>query len=69
MLKVNYDYCMCNNYFCIISIQQREQSPSELIYFGLSSYSSSLQWGVASPILRCDDAFEKMVHTLLERSA
>uniref|UniRef100_A0A8P4JZJ6 GREB1 like retinoic acid receptor coactivator n=1 Tax=Dicentrarchus labrax TaxID=13489 RepID=A0A8P4JZJ6_DICLA len=29
--------------------------------------TSSLQWGVASPILRCDDAFEKMVHTLLER--
>uniref|UniRef100_A0A7N6ADX1 GREB1 like retinoic acid receptor coactivator n=1 Tax=Anabas testudineus TaxID=64144 RepID=A0A7N6ADX1_ANATE len=42
-------------------------SPSELVYFGLSDYSSSLQWGVASPILRCDDAFEKMVHTLLER--
>uniref|UniRef100_A0A3B4YBR3 GREB1 like retinoic acid receptor coactivator n=1 Tax=Seriola lalandi dorsalis TaxID=1841481 RepID=A0A3B4YBR3_SERLL len=33
----------------------------------LQDYSSSLQWGVASPILRCDDAFEKMVHTLLER--
>ncbi|XP_029380299.1 GREB1-like protein isoform X2 [Echeneis naucrates] len=44
-----------------------EQTPSELIYFGLRDYSSSLQWGVASPILRCDDAFEKMVHTLLER--
>uniref|UniRef100_A0A3Q1HGH0 GREB1 like retinoic acid receptor coactivator n=1 Tax=Anabas testudineus TaxID=64144 RepID=A0A3Q1HGH0_ANATE len=39
----------------------------KLVYFGLSDYSSSLQWGVASPILRCDDAFEKMVHTLLER--
>ncbi|KAM3866398.1 GREB1-like protein [Diretmus argenteus] len=44
-----------------------EQSPHELLYFGLRDYSSSLQWGVASPILRCDDAFEKMVHTLLER--
>uniref|UniRef100_A0AAQ4RG45 GREB1 like retinoic acid receptor coactivator n=1 Tax=Gasterosteus aculeatus aculeatus TaxID=481459 RepID=A0AAQ4RG45_GASAC len=44
-----------------------EQSPNELLYFGLRDYSSSLQWGVASPILRCDDAFEKMVHTLLER--
>nr|XP_020447080.1 GREB1-like protein isoform X2 [Monopterus albus] len=43
-----------------------EQSPSELIYFGLRDYTSSLQWGVFSPILRCDDAFEKMVHTLLE---
>uniref|UniRef100_A0A8P4KEI1 GREB1 like retinoic acid receptor coactivator n=1 Tax=Dicentrarchus labrax TaxID=13489 RepID=A0A8P4KEI1_DICLA len=39
----------------------------KLVYFGLRDYSSSLQWGVASPILRCDDAFEKMVHTLLER--
>uniref|UniRef100_A0A3P8Z7P0 GREB1 like retinoic acid receptor coactivator n=1 Tax=Esox lucius TaxID=8010 RepID=A0A3P8Z7P0_ESOLU len=38
-----------------------------LVYFGLRSYSRSLQWGVASPILRCDDAFEKMVNTLLER--
>ncbi|TMS09882.1 GREB1-like protein [Larimichthys crocea] len=46
---------------------QGEQSPSDLVYFGLRDYSSSLQWGVASPILRCDDAFEKMVHTLLER--
>ena len=53
----------------IISPQQGEQSPNELFYFGLRDYSSSLQWGVASPILRCDDAFEKMVHTLLERSA
>ncbi|XP_029930895.1 GREB1-like protein isoform X2 [Myripristis murdjan] len=44
-----------------------EQSPEDLVYFGLRDYSSSLQWGVASPILRCDDAFEKMVHTLLER--
>lgn len=51
-----------------ISVQQREQSACELLYFGLRDYSSSLQWGVASPILRCDDAFEKMVHTLLERS-
>ncbi|KAM6919485.1 GREB1-like protein isoform 4-T5 [Lycodopsis pacificus] len=46
---------------------QGEQPPNELLYFGLRDYSSSLQWGVASPILRCDDAFEKMVHTLLER--
>lgn len=51
----------------MIFFQQREQSPNELLYFGLRDYSSSLQWGVASPILRCDDAFEKMVHTLLER--
>nr|XP_061835256.1 GREB1-like protein isoform X2 [Nerophis lumbriciformis] len=42
-------------------------SSGELVYFGLMDYSRSLQWGVASPILRCDDAFEKMVHTLLQR--
>ncbi|KAG7455322.1 hypothetical protein MATL_G00255260 [Megalops atlanticus] len=36
-------------------------------YFGLSNSSRSLQWGVASPILRCDDAFEKMANALLER--
>ncbi|XP_036941082.1 GREB1-like protein isoform X3 [Acanthopagrus latus] len=46
---------------------QGVQSPNDLLYFGLRDYSRSLQWGVASPILRCDDAFEKMVHTLLER--
>uniref|UniRef100_A0A3P8W2V9 GREB1 like retinoic acid receptor coactivator n=1 Tax=Cynoglossus semilaevis TaxID=244447 RepID=A0A3P8W2V9_CYNSE len=46
---------------------QGEQSNSELLYFGLKDYSKSLQWGMASPILRYDDAFEKMVHTLLER--
>uniref|UniRef100_A0AAZ3RRZ4 GREB1-like protein n=1 Tax=Oncorhynchus tshawytscha TaxID=74940 RepID=A0AAZ3RRZ4_ONCTS len=44
-----------------------ELSPKDLVYFGLRDYSSSLQWGVASPILRCDDAFEKMINTLLER--
>ncbi|XP_041752358.2 GREB1-like protein [Coregonus clupeaformis] len=44
-----------------------ELSLKELVYFGLRDYSSSLQWGVASPILRCDDAFEKMISTLLER--
>uniref|UniRef100_A0A8C7UJC9 GREB1-like protein n=1 Tax=Oncorhynchus mykiss TaxID=8022 RepID=A0A8C7UJC9_ONCMY len=38
-----------------------------LVYFGLRDNSSSLRWGVASPILRCDDAFEKMVNMLLER--
>lgn len=45
-----------------------EQSDKDLIYFGLKDYGSSLHWGVASPILHFDDAFEKMVHTLLERS-
>uniref|UniRef100_A0A6Q2ZFC1 GREB1-like protein n=1 Tax=Esox lucius TaxID=8010 RepID=A0A6Q2ZFC1_ESOLU len=51
-----------NEVHCTFSIQEVEQ-----VYFGLRSYSRSLQWGVASPILRCDDAFEKMVNTLLER--
>ncbi|XP_016097088.1 GREB1-like protein [Sinocyclocheilus grahami] len=46
---------------------QAEASPKDLVYFGLKDYSRSLQWGVASPILRCDDAFERMVKTLLER--
>ncbi|XP_065124131.1 GREB1-like protein [Paramisgurnus dabryanus] len=46
---------------------QGEASPKDLVYFGLKDYSQSLQWGVASPILRCDDAFERMVKTLLER--
>lgn len=48
--------------------QQGEASPKDLVYFGLKDYSKSLQWGVASPILRCDDAFERMVKTLLQRS-
>lgn len=47
--------------------QQGEASPKDLVYFGLKDYSKSLQWGVASPILRCDDAFEQMVKTLLQR--
>ncbi|CAM4594670.1 unnamed protein product [Leuciscus chuanchicus] len=46
---------------------QGEASPKDLVYFGLKDYSKSLQWGVASPILRCDDAFERMVKTLLQR--
>ncbi|XP_049338795.1 GREB1-like protein isoform X2 [Astyanax mexicanus] len=44
-----------------------EPSHKDLLYFGLKDYSRSLQWGVASPILRCDDAFERMVSALLER--
>uniref|UniRef100_A0A8C8I3R1 GREB1-like protein n=1 Tax=Oncorhynchus tshawytscha TaxID=74940 RepID=A0A8C8I3R1_ONCTS len=46
---------------------QDKVSPKELVYFGLRDHSSSLRQGVASPILRCDDAFEKMVNMLLER--
>ncbi|XP_041102098.1 GREB1-like protein [Polyodon spathula] len=44
-----------------------ESGAEEQVYFGLNDYSRSLQWGVASPVLRYDDAFEKMVNTLLER--
>lgn len=54
--------------FVSTEFHQSEASPKDLIYFGLKDYSQSLQWGVASPILRCDDAFERMVKTLLERS-
>ncbi|XP_077208750.1 GREB1-like protein isoform X4 [Paroedura picta] len=39
----------------------------EKLYFGLNEYGKSLQWGITSPLLRCDETFEKMVHTLLER--
>uniref|UniRef100_A0A4W2FWT4 GREB1 like retinoic acid receptor coactivator n=1 Tax=Bos indicus x Bos taurus TaxID=30522 RepID=A0A4W2FWT4_BOBOX len=43
-------------------------SCEEKLYFGLNEYSKSLQWGITSPLLRCDETFEKMVNTLLERS-
>lgn len=64
----SHDRMTCSDSTIPTVFRQGEQSPNELLYFGLRDYSSSLQWGVASPILRCDDAFEKMVHTLLERS-
>lgn len=44
-----------------------ELSRDEKLYFGLNEYSKSLQWGITSPLLRCDETFEKMVNTLLER--
>ncbi|XP_042299007.1 GREB1-like protein isoform X3 [Sceloporus undulatus] len=44
-----------------------ELSQDEKLYFGLNEYSKSLQWGITSPLLRCDETFEKMVNTLLER--
>ncbi|XP_025020842.1 GREB1-like protein isoform X8 [Python bivittatus] len=44
-----------------------EISQDEKLYFGLNEYSKSLQWGITSPLLRCDEIFEKMVNTLLER--
>ncbi|RMC15520.1 hypothetical protein DUI87_07714 [Hirundo rustica rustica] len=52
----------------LILIQQKDDAASEeKLYFGLNEYSKSLQWGVTSPLLRCDETFEKMVNTLLER--
>ncbi|XP_058661710.1 GREB1-like protein isoform X3 [Ammospiza caudacuta] len=44
-----------------------DAASEEKLYFGLNEYSKSLQWGVTSPLLRCDETFEKMVNTLLER--
>ncbi|XP_055481251.1 GREB1-like protein [Psammomys obesus] len=50
-----------------IQLDELEDVGSEKLYFGLNEYSKSLQWGVASPLLRYDETFEKMVGTLLER--
>ncbi|XP_026526056.1 GREB1-like protein [Notechis scutatus] len=44
-----------------------EITQDEKLYFGLNEYSKSLQWGITSPLLRCDEIFEKMVNTLLDR--
>ncbi|XP_068093340.1 GREB1-like protein isoform X2 [Hyperolius riggenbachi] len=44
-----------------------EGDVEENVYFGINEYRKSLQWGVTSPLLRCDETFEKMVNTLLER--
>uniref|UniRef100_A0A670I950 GREB1 like retinoic acid receptor coactivator n=1 Tax=Podarcis muralis TaxID=64176 RepID=A0A670I950_PODMU len=50
-----------------IQLGNMELSQDEKMYFGLNEYSKSLQWGITSPLLRCDETFEKMVNTLLER--
>nr|XP_048303943.1 GREB1-like protein isoform X2 [Myodes glareolus] len=50
-----------------IQLDTTEDVGCEKLYFGLNEYSKSLQWGVTSPLLRCDETFEKMVSTLLER--
>ncbi|NXS59364.1 GRB1L protein, partial [Brachypteracias leptosomus] len=44
-----------------------DAASEDKLYFGLNEYSKSLQWGITSPLLRCDETFEKMVNTLLER--
>lgn len=50
-----------------IQLDTMEDAGCEKLYFGLDEYSKSLQWGITSPLLRCDETFEKMVSTLLER--
>ncbi|XP_067887825.1 GREB1-like protein isoform X3 [Heterodontus francisci] len=57
----------CNEVHWILPSSPEEISNEEMVYFGLSDYSKSLQWGITSPILRCDEAFERMVNTLMER--
>ncbi|XP_063307563.1 GREB1-like protein [Pelobates fuscus] len=44
-----------------------EETNERTVYFGINEYCKSLQWGITSPLLRCDETFEKMVITLLER--
>ncbi|XP_041044893.1 GREB1-like protein [Carcharodon carcharias] len=56
-----------NEVHWILPSSPEEISNEEMVYFGLSDYSKSLQWGITSPILRCDEAFERMVNTLMER--
>ncbi|XP_008825186.1 GREB1-like protein isoform X2 [Nannospalax galili] len=56
-----------NNEVHWIQLDTVEDVGCEKLYFGLNEYSKSLQWGITSPLLRCDEAFEKMVNTLLER--
>lgn len=53
--------------FCYLCMEQDDAASEDKLYFGLNEYSKSLQWGVTSPLLRCDETFEKMVNTLLER--
>lgn len=51
----------------LLCLAQEDAGCQEKLYFGLNEYSKSLQWGVTSPLLRCDETFEKMVSALLER--
>uniref|UniRef100_A0A8C5TYZ4 GREB1 like retinoic acid receptor coactivator n=1 Tax=Malurus cyaneus samueli TaxID=2593467 RepID=A0A8C5TYZ4_9PASS len=57
----------CNEVHWIQSDTVDDAASEDKLYFGLNEYSKSLQWGVTSPLLRCDETFEKMVNTLLER--
>ncbi|XP_072426504.1 GREB1-like protein isoform X2 [Chiloscyllium punctatum] len=61
--RVNFQ----NEVHWILPSSPEEINNEEMVYFGLSDYSKSLRWGITSPILRCDEAFERMVNTLMER--
>ncbi|XP_069076093.1 GREB1-like protein isoform X1 [Pleurodeles waltl] len=57
----------CNEVHWMPQDSMEEMESQEKLYFGLNEYSNSLHWGITSPLLRCDETFEKMVNTLLER--
>ncbi|XP_075441321.1 GREB1-like protein isoform X2 [Ascaphus truei] len=57
----------CNEVHWIQPDIVEDVSIDQKLYFGLNEYSKSLQWGITSPLLRCDETFEKMLNTLLER--
>ncbi|XP_069476984.1 GREB1-like protein isoform X2 [Ambystoma mexicanum] len=57
----------CNEVHWMQPDHMEEMGIPEKFYFGLNEYSNSLHWGITSPLLRCDETFEKMVNTLLER--
>ncbi|XP_075682477.1 GREB1-like protein [Rhinoderma darwinii] len=56
-----------NEVHWIMSDLVEDAANEDKLYFGINEYSQSLQWGITSPLLRCDETFEKMVNTLLER--
>ncbi|KAM4706002.1 GREB1-like protein [Rhinophrynus dorsalis] len=57
----------CNEVHWIQPDVAEEVVGEQKLYFGINEYIKSLQWGITSPLLRCDETFEKMVNTLLER--
>ncbi|XP_007448686.1 PREDICTED: GREB1-like protein [Lipotes vexillifer] len=67
-LQTQQSRISANNEVHWIQLDSTEDiSCKEKLYFGMNEYSKSLQWGITSPLLRCDETFEKMVNTLLER--
>lgn len=68
--KMTQKIKICSSFpyiFCCLCVKQDDAGSEDKLYFGLNEYSKSLQWGVTSPLLRCNETFEKMVNTLLER--